>query len=121
MAGSAGVRSCCERLGLIGVVAVAAEATGRCPVPVDAFRFVPGDGDTSLIGCGYYMGETGYRESDIPGTTSNKTGYNFMQYVNGSNQWVTQPCGLTEINDTPTRWTKETISCSHRRIWTFNP
>lgn len=69
----------------------------------------------------FYSGETHYLEANIPGVDSAKTGFNYMQYVNGNNQWVTQPCAMDVYNDHPYRWTNETVDCNWRRIWTYRP
>ncbi len=67
-----------------------------------------------------YYGETGYGESDVPGVSTAKTGFNYMQYVNSNNTWTTEGCGLITLNEIG-RWANETISCSWRRIWTALP
>lgn len=69
----------------------------------------------------FYSGETGYLEANIPGVSSAKTGFNYMQYVNGNNQWASQPCGVDVYNDHPYRWDNETVECDWRRIWTSIP
>jgi hypothetical protein len=68
-----------------------------------------------------YEGEVGYREANIPGVATAKTGFNYMQYINSSNQWVSSPCNLYTVNDNPNRWTQETVECDWRRIWTKVP
>lgn len=83
--------------------------------------FDPADGGWSTPFIQLYEGETGYLESDVPGLSSAKTGYDQMQYVNGSNQWVNQGCGMVAVQQNPVRWDQETVTCGHRRIWTAVP
>jgi hypothetical protein len=66
-----------------------------------------------------YKAEAKFRESDIPGDSNQKAVFRDMRYQsNGSGTWTPQPCGMAQSHDTY-RWDLDTISCSHRRVWTW--
>lgn len=66
-----------------------------------------------------YAGETGYRESDIPGRSTNRTEFTGMKYYTGEGGTgvVTQPCGATAVINS-TRWGQDRPACDQMRVWT---
>ena len=70
-----------------------------------------------------FMGEVRYLASDVPGYSGSAAGFWSIQTQRTSNHsWQFIPCPyLTGLNDQPSRWAVQGVSCTSFHIYTHTP
>jgi len=68
----------------------------------------------------YFFETATYKESDIPGRTSDHNNWRQAQQYQDTYAVDPQPypCGMSGYNDNPTRWTRAALSCTGWDMWT---
>ncbi len=65
-----------------------------------------------------YLEETGYAQTDVPGTAGGKVAYTGMGAQKLDDSLVSIPCILSGADDVPTRWAHQASGCTGFTAWT---
>jgi hypothetical protein len=68
-----------------------------------------------------WYGSAAYRESDIPGTDTDKAHFDNMRAMRQSDDtWISSPCGMATFDQNSLgRWGQDKPACNDAHVWTF--